>query len=81
MVDPVKPPKATASLSKGGNPTARVGTTIKGKWRIDALLGSGGMAAVYAATHRNGQRAALKILHLGLAHDHRSATAFCAKAT
>jgi len=27
------------------------------------------MAAVYAATHRNGQRAALKILHVTLAHE------------
>jgi serine/threonine-protein kinase len=41
----------------------RVGTTLLGKWRIDALLGVGGMAAVYAATHRNGARGALKMLH------------------
>ncbi len=47
----------------------RVGSTIKGKWHIDALLGLGGMAAVYAGTHRNGQRAALKIMHLDLARD------------
>jgi len=47
----------------------RVGETIKGKWRIDALLGVGGMAAVYAATHRNGSRSALKILHLDFARD------------
>jgi serine/threonine protein kinase len=46
-----------------GGPNVRVGTVIKGKWKIDALLGVGGMAAVYAASHRNGQRAALKILH------------------
>lgn len=52
--------------SKGGDdggPSARVGNVIKGKWKIEALLGVGGMAAVYAAAHRNGQRAALKILH------------------
>jgi serine/threonine-protein kinase len=41
----------------------RVGTMPGGKWRLDALIGIGGMAAVYAATHRNGNRAALKILH------------------
>jgi serine/threonine-protein kinase len=41
----------------------RIGSTFGDKWRLDALLGVGGMAAVYAATHRNGQRAALKILH------------------
>ena len=48
--------------------SARVGTVVRGKWRLDALLGVGGMAAVYAATHRNGARAALKVLHpqLGL---------------
>ncbi|MGD0678407.1 MAG: serine/threonine-protein kinase [Polyangiaceae bacterium] len=42
---------------------ARVGKTLREKWRLDALLGLGGMAAVYAATHRNGTRAAVKILH------------------
>jgi serine/threonine-protein kinase len=36
---------------------------LRGKWRLDALLGVGGMAAVYAATHRNGSRAAVKVLH------------------
>jgi serine/threonine protein kinase len=47
----------------------RVGGVIKGKWTLDALLGVGGMASVYAATHRNGSRAALKILHTDLATD------------
>ncbi len=41
----------------------RVGTRLAGKWQIDRLLGVGGMAAVYAATHRNGRIAALKVLH------------------
>jgi serine/threonine-protein kinase len=41
----------------------RVGTILRDKWRLDVLLGVGGMAAVYAATHRNGSRAAVKILH------------------
>ena len=48
---------------------ARLGSTVRGKWRLDALLGVGGVAAVYAATHRNGQRAALKIMHAELARD------------
>jgi serine/threonine protein kinase len=47
----------------------RVGSIIGGKWRVDALLGSGSMAAVYAVTHRNGARAALKILHPTLCTD------------
>jgi len=41
----------------------RVGETLRGKWHLDVLLGVGGMAAVYAATHRNGSRVAVKILH------------------
>ncbi|HEU4410399.1 MAG TPA: protein kinase [Polyangiaceae bacterium] len=42
-----------------------VGQTLGGKWRLDALIGVGGMAAVYSATHRNGHRAAVKLLHRG----------------
>ncbi|MBI4700330.1 MAG: serine/threonine protein kinase [Deltaproteobacteria bacterium] len=41
----------------------RVGSVLKDKWKLDRLLGVGGMAAVYAATHRNGKRVAVKILH------------------
>ncbi|MBK7583558.1 MAG: serine/threonine protein kinase [Myxococcales bacterium] len=47
----------------------RVGTTLRGKWRLDKLLGVGGMAWVYAATHRNQSRAALKVLAPELTHD------------
>ena len=47
----------------------RLGSVLHGKWRLDALLGIGGMATVYAATHRNGSRAAVKILHNTLATD------------
>ena len=55
----------------GGGPRAqgRVGTVINGKWQVDARIGSGGMATVYAATHRNGSRAALKMLHVQLSRD------------
>ncbi len=41
----------------------RLGRVLQGKWRLDALLGVGGMAAVYASTHRNGKRVAVKVLH------------------
>jgi serine/threonine-protein kinase len=44
-----------------------VGAVLKQKWRIDALLGEGGAATVYAATHRNGKRVAVKVLHPHLA--------------
>jgi serine/threonine-protein kinase len=42
---------------------------VNGKWHIDARIGSGGMATVYAATHRNGHRVALKMLHTQLSRD------------
>ncbi|UQA56338.1 serine/threonine protein kinase [Polyangium aurulentum] len=45
---------------------ARVGVVLRNKWRIDRLLGVGGMAAVYEGTHRNGKRGAIKLLHLEL---------------
>lgn len=48
---------------------ARVGTLLDGKWTLDSFLGYGGSAAVYAATHRNGKRAAVKILHAHCAAD------------
>jgi serine/threonine-protein kinase len=48
---------------------ARVGQVLCGKWTLDSLLGAGGMAAVFAARHRNGKRAAIKILHVELSAD------------
>jgi eukaryotic-like serine/threonine-protein kinase len=41
----------------------QVGSVIQDKWRVDKRLGSGGTATVFAATHRNGYRVALKMLH------------------
>jgi serine/threonine-protein kinase len=58
-----------ASSSDEDRFTARVGTTINGKYRLDALLGAGGMGAVFSATHRNGARAALKLLHPELSNN------------
>jgi eukaryotic-like serine/threonine-protein kinase len=41
----------------------RIGSVLARKWRLDAVLGVGGMAEVYAATHlTNGRRAAIKVL-------------------
>src|SRR5947209_11241787 len=45
---------------------SRIGQTLKDKWHIDALIGMGGMAAVYSATHRTGSRVAIKMLHPAL---------------
>ncbi|MGH7439204.1 MAG: serine/threonine-protein kinase, partial [Polyangiaceae bacterium] len=48
---------------------ARLGTLLQEKWTLDSLIGAGGMAVVYGATHRNGKRVAIKMLHAELSHD------------
>ena len=52
---------------------ARVGSVLLNKYRIDGVLGVGGMAVVYRVTHRNQAELALKMLHLelGLSDDIR----------
>jgi len=47
----------------------RVGTVLRERWTIDALIGVGAMAAVYKATHRNGNEVAVKVLHADLSND------------
>ena len=46
-----------------------IGEVLAGAWRIDARVGGGGMATVYAVTHRCGHRAAIKLLHPSIAAD------------
>lgn len=46
-----------------GGALARVGGMINEKYRLERLIGAGGMACVYEATHRNANRVAIKILH------------------
>jgi serine/threonine-protein kinase len=41
----------------------RVGTVVRRRYHVDAVLGVGGTGAVFAATHRDGDRVALKVLH------------------
>ncbi|HRI72533.1 MAG TPA: serine/threonine-protein kinase [Polyangium sp.] len=55
---------------------ARIGSVLRSKWRIDRLLGIGGMAAVYEGTHRNGKRGAIKMLHLEYSTDADTRTRF-----
>ena len=42
---------------------SRLGTLLRGKYRLDRVLGVGGMAVVYKATHRNQAEFAVKMLH------------------
>ena len=43
--------------------------TLNGKWTLNRLIGQGGMASVYLATHRNGKNVAIKILHMAYSFD------------
>jgi len=42
---------------------ARIGQVLRDKYTLERVLGVGGMASVYAASHRNGRKVAIKILH------------------
>ena len=44
-----------------------IGRVLQDKWHIDAEIGRGGVASVFRATHRQGQVAAIKIIHAELA--------------
>ena len=46
-----------------------IGTVLADKWHIDAKIARGGVATVYRATHRQGQVAAIKIMHPELARN------------
>jgi serine/threonine protein kinase len=62
----------TSDTSQGGDP--RIGTVLRGKYRLDRVIGRGGMAVVYKATHRNHAEFAVKMLHpeLSIVEDVRS---------
>ncbi len=50
--------------------TTMLGSTIEGKYRIDRLLGAGGMGKVFKATHLNLNKTfALKLMHFSGASD------------
>src|ERR1700722_16906241 len=71
-MNPTAPPVTPPSPSDDPQTVraqARLGTILQDKWKLDALLGVGGMAAVYAATHRNGKRVAGKMLHGEMSND------------
>ncbi|MGK4003213.1 serine/threonine-protein kinase [Sorangium sp. So ce1036] len=61
---------------EGPRPDALIGHVLRGKWRLDRLLGAGGMAAVYAGTHRNGMRGAVKILRRELSENEEARSRF-----
>ena len=58
-------PGTLVGVSTGdpGFPPERIGSTLRGKWTLEKLLGEGGMASVYVARHKIGRLEAIKIMH------------------
>ena len=51
-------------MAEGREASSRwIGTVLHDKWHIDAKIARGGVATVYRATHRQGQVAAIQIMH------------------
>ena len=55
---------------------ARLGTTLRGKYTLERVLGAGGMAVVYKAVHRNRAEFAVKMLLPELSDDAEVRTRF-----
>ncbi len=54
-----------------------IGTVLDGRYRIDAVLGSGGMGRVYRGEHTGiGRAVAIKVLHAGLNRNREAAARF-----
>jgi predicted Ser/Thr protein kinase len=69
MPDVDAPPSDSAGAADAEKAQERVGHALNAKWTLESLLGVGGMGAVYTARHRNGSRAAVKLLHAEYARD------------
>jgi len=65
-------PKADPSPKDAGHPTAVLaeGTVVNARYRVERLIGRGGMGTVYAVRHANtDEKLALKLLHPALAEN------------
>src|SRR5262252_7377220 len=58
------PGRSQRTSVRPGGPESLVGVTLSGRYRIERLLGEGGMGAVYQAEHVHmRKRLAIKVLH------------------
>ena len=72
-------PSDGAALEK--DPDSLVGTTLSGKYRIDARLNEGGMGTVYRGTHvLMDKTVAIKVLRPSLAADEKIVARFSREA-
>jgi eukaryotic-like serine/threonine-protein kinase len=53
-----------------------IGRLLADRWRVEKLLGRGGMSSVYSATHRNGKKVAIKVLNSELTAVERARSRF-----
>ena len=59
-----EPPSSQRPSARPGGPASLIGTTLSGRYKIEKLLGEGGMGAVYQAEHTHmRKRLAVKVLH------------------
>ena len=64
MADPATHGAEPSANLGGTDPRRLIGQVISGRYRIDELIGEGGMGAVYRAEHTNmRKRLAVKVLH------------------
>lgn len=63
---PIQPPGIASPIEVAA---ARIGERLNASWRLDEVLGAGGMSTVFAGTHVSGRRAALKLLWTELCGD------------
>jgi serine/threonine-protein kinase len=68
---------ASPSPSPDANEVVQIGAILDGRYRIDAILGSGGMGRVYRGEHTGiGRQVAIKVLHADLGRNREAAARF-----